>query len=95
MIHEVRVPKLGATMEETELLEWVAKEGEKIEARQVLVVLQTEKTSYELEAANSGILHILTPVNVTIPVTHLIALLADTQEEYEQIKSKVEGSTNG
>jgi len=81
-------------MTETQLIEWVAKEGGKIEPRQVIVVLQTEKTSYELEAQNGGILHILTPVEVTIPVNHVIALLADTQEEYEEIKSKVEGSSD-
>ncbi len=91
-MHEVRVPKLGYTMTETQLIEWVAKEGEKVEPRQVLVILQTEKTSFELEAANAGILHIITPVEVTIPVNHLIALLAETQEEYEKIKSQVEVS---
>ena len=53
--------KLGETMETTELSEWIAKEGAKVEERQVLVVLQTEKTSFELEAANSGILHISAP----------------------------------
>jgi len=89
-VHEVRVPKLGATMTETQLTEWVAKEGEEVKPRQVLVVLQTEKTSYELEAAKGGILHIITPVDVTIPVNHVIALLAETQEEYEEIKSRVE-----
>ena len=89
-MHEVRVPKLGETMTETQLIEWVAKEGEKVEARQVLVVLQTEKTSYEMESEYGGILHIIAPVNVTIPVSHLIALLAETQEEYEKIKSRTE-----
>lgn len=92
-MHEVRVPKLGETMTETQLIEWVAKEGEKVEVRQVLVVLQTEKTSYELETEHAGILHIIAPVDVTIPVSHLIALLAETQEEYEEIKSRVEGSS--
>jgi len=80
-------------MTETQLIEWVAKEGEKVEVRQVLVVLQTEKTSYELETEHAGILHIIAPVDVTIPVGHLIALLAETQKEYEEIKSRVEGSS--
>ncbi len=89
-MHEIRVPKLGATMEETQLIEWVVKEGGKVEAHQVLVVLETEKTNYELEAEHSGILHIIASLNVTIPVSHLIGLLAETQEEYEEIKSRVE-----
>ena len=89
-MHEVRVPKLALAMTETQLLEWVAKEGQKIEARQVLVVLESDKATYELEAPHAGILHILTPVEKTIPVNHLIALLAENPEEYEQIKTQVE-----
>ena len=87
-MYEIRVPKLGDTMTETQILEWVAKEGEEIKARQVLAVLETEKTSYELEAQRAGILHIITPVETTVPVHHLIGILADTQEEYEKIKSQ-------
>lgn len=90
MIHEVRVPELTWTMTETELLEWVAKEGERVKPRQVLVVVQTDKASDELESEHGGILHIISPVNVTLPVYHVIALIADTEEEYEQIKSIVE-----
>ena len=52
-MHEVRVPKLGATMTETQLIEWVVKEGEEVKPRQVLEVLQTEKTSYELESQHA------------------------------------------
>ena len=92
-MHEVRVPKLGEEMTETQLIEWVAKEGEKIKERQVLVVLQTEKTSYELEAEHAGILHVISPVDVTLPLGHLIALLAETPEEYEKIKSRGEDSS--
>jgi 2-oxoglutarate dehydrogenase E2 component (dihydrolipoamide succinyltransferase) len=88
-MHEIRVPKLGETMTEAQLIEWVAKEGEKIEPRQVLVILQTEKAGYELEAQYAGILHIIAHMEigkeVIIPVTHLIGLIAETQEEYEKI----------
>ena len=42
-MHEVRVPKLGEAVTETQLIEWVAKEGEKVKAHQILVVLQTGK----------------------------------------------------
>ena len=92
---EVKVPKLGEEMTETQLIEWVAKEGEKIKERQVLVVMQTEKTSYELESEHTGILHIISPVDVILPLGHLIALLAETPEEYEKIKSKGEESSGG
>ncbi|MBN1383131.1 MAG: dihydrolipoamide acyltransferase [Deltaproteobacteria bacterium] len=95
-MHEIRVPKLGETMEEAQIIEWLAEEGETVEPRQVLVILQTEKAGYELEAQYGGILHIITPADpdVDIPVTHLIGLIAETQEEYEKIKSEREASSN-
>ncbi|MDD5082281.1 MAG: hypothetical protein PHU08_02790 [Dehalococcoidales bacterium] len=89
-MYEVRVPQLSDTMEETQLLEWVAKEGEKVKPRQVLVVLETEKASFEMESEQAGILHIISPVEVTIPVGHLIAILAENDQEYAKVKSQVE-----
>ena len=86
-MYEVRVPKLTETPSDIQLIEWVAKEGEQIKARQVLAILETEKSSYELESQHPGILHIVTPADVTVPVKHVIGLLAETQEEYEKIKS--------
>ncbi|MBN1664647.1 MAG: hypothetical protein JW943_13690, partial [Deltaproteobacteria bacterium] len=82
---------------EAQIIEWLAQEGEKVAPRQVLVILQTEKAGYELEAQYGGILHIITPADpeANIPVTHLIGLLAETQEEYEKIKSGGEASSNG
>lgn len=87
-MHEIRLPKLGETMEEAELIEWVAQEGEQVDAHQALVVIQTEKTSYEMESQYAGILHIMAPIEETIPVNQLIAILADTPEEYEEIKNR-------
>jgi len=41
-MHEVRVPKLGTQIENAEITEWVAVEGEKVKEHQVLAVLETE-----------------------------------------------------
>jgi pyruvate/2-oxoglutarate dehydrogenase complex dihydrolipoamide acyltransferase (E2) component len=96
-MREIRVPKLGETMTEAQIIEWLAQEGEKVAPRQVLVILQTEKAGYELEAQYGGILHIITPADpeVNIPVTQLIGLIAETQEEYDKIKLEREASSNG
>lgn len=49
-MHEVRLPKLGDAIEDAEITEWVVNEGEKVEERQVIAVLETEKSSYDLES---------------------------------------------
>ena len=87
-MHEVRIPKLGTQIEDAEITEWVAAEGEKVTERQVLVVLETEKSSYDLESEFKGILHIIVEASdERVDAGVLIAVLADDEEEYEKIKS--------
>jgi len=87
-MHEVRIPKLGTQIEDAEITEWVAAEGEKVTERQVIAVLETEKSSYDLESEFKGILHIIVDVSDDkVDAGVLIAVLADDEEEYEKIKS--------
>ena len=87
-MREVKLPKLGAQIENAEITEWVAAEGEKINERQVIAVLETEKSSYDLESEFSGILHIIREVSDDkVDAGVLIAVLAENEEEYEKVKS--------
>ena len=87
-MHEVRIPKLGTQIVDAEITEWVAAEGEAITERQVIAVLETEKSSYDLESEFKGILHIVVEASdEKVDAGVLIGVLADSQEEYEKIKS--------
>lgn len=85
MAHNVAIPKLGLTMVEATITEWKAKEGEWVEKEQPILVIETEKTTYEVGAVASGILHIITPAGQTVPVGHVVGLLAESKEEYATI----------
>ena len=86
-MHEVRLPKLGDAVEDAEITEWVAKEGEKVEERQVIAVLETEKSSYDLESEFKGILHIVKEASdERVQAGELIAVIAESEEEYEKVK---------
>ena len=87
-MHEVRIPKLGTQIEDAEITEWVAAEGEAVTERQVIAVLETEKSSYDLESEFKGVLHIIVEASdEKVDAGVLIGVLADSQEEYEKIKS--------
>jgi len=87
-MHEVRLPKLGDQIVDAEITEWVAKEGERLEERQVIAVLETEKSSYDLESEFSGILHIVIQASdEKVKAGELIAVIAESEEEYEKVKS--------
>ena len=87
-MREVRVPKLGTQIEDAEITEWVVAEGEAVNEHQVMAVLETEKSSYDLESEFKGILHIIVEASdEKIKAGELIGVLADNEEEYEKIKS--------
>ena len=87
-MHEVRLPQLGDQMVDAEIVEWVAKEGDKVSEHQVIAVLETEKSSYDLESEFAGILHIVIQASdEKVEAGKLIAVIAESEEEYEKAKS--------
>jgi pyruvate dehydrogenase E2 component (dihydrolipoamide acetyltransferase) len=75
-VKEVIMPKFGFTQEESEIVEWVVKEGDKVEQGDVLAVVTTDKISMEVEAPESGVVAGLQYQEGNIvPVTKVIAYI--------------------
>jgi len=72
---QVVMPKLGLTMTEATLVEWLKQEGDPVEKGELLFVLESEKSILEIESPASGVLHILVATGTTVPVQTPIALL--------------------
>jgi pyruvate/2-oxoglutarate dehydrogenase complex dihydrolipoamide acyltransferase (E2) component len=53
---EVILPKWGLTMEEGTLVSWLKREGDRVEAGEVIAQIETEKITNELEAPVSGVI---------------------------------------
>jgi pyruvate dehydrogenase E2 component (dihydrolipoamide acetyltransferase) len=69
------MPKLGLTMTEATLIEWLKGDGDQVAKGEPLFVLESEKSMLEIEAPTSGTLHILIPAGETVPVQTPIATL--------------------
>jgi pyruvate dehydrogenase E2 component (dihydrolipoamide acetyltransferase) len=82
----IAIPKLGMTMTEATLVEWKAKEGDRVEKGDVVVAIQTEKIKWDVEASAPGYVHILVEVDVTAPVGRVVGLIAETTEELEALQ---------
>jgi pyruvate dehydrogenase E2 component (dihydrolipoamide acetyltransferase) len=85
MAIEITMPKLGLTMETGKITEWKKKEGEQAKKGEILLVVETEKITYEVEAPGDGILHIVVPVEGEVPVAELIGYLAADKAEYDKL----------
>lgn len=76
------VPKLEMAQESATIIEWLKKEGERVEKGDPLFVIETDKVTVEIESPGSGILAgIRADPGQEIPVTQVVAYLLAPGEE--------------
>jgi pyruvate dehydrogenase E2 component (dihydrolipoamide acetyltransferase) len=73
---EVYIPKLGQTVEEVKILQWLVEDGAEVKKGQELLEIETDKTTFFVEAEGSGTLH-RGPYQEgqTVPVLEVVALI--------------------
>lgn len=87
MVYEVKMPKLGLTMEEGRIASWYKNIGDKVEEGEVIAAIETEKLISDIKAPASGILaKIIVPEGETAKVGSVIALIAENEEEFKKLK---------
>ena len=82
MASRVVMPKLTDTMEEGVLLEWKKREGDPVQAGEVLAEIETDKAVMDLEAFASGILRkILVQNGETVESGKLLGVIGEADED--------------
>ena len=82
MPFQVIMPKLSDAMTEGRVLQWLKKEGDRVQGGDVLASIETDKAEIELEAFGSGVLRkILAADGQTVPVGQLIGIVAEPDED--------------
>jgi pyruvate dehydrogenase E2 component (dihydrolipoamide acetyltransferase) len=76
---EIRMPELSSDMTEADLIAWLVKPGDRVEAGDLIAELETEKSTVEFESPVSGILlEIVVPEGTNaVEVGTLLALFED------------------
>jgi pyruvate dehydrogenase E2 component (dihydrolipoamide acetyltransferase) len=91
MAKEVIMPKFGFTQEESEIMEWLKKEGETVEKGDPIATVSTDKLSMEIEAPESGILAgVRFRAGDIVPVTKIIAFILQPGESLPEVKDSTE-----
>lgn len=88
MAVQIVAPKLGMSISDVKIVEWKVKEGDWVEKGNVVLVIETEKTEWNVEAGASGFLHILTQEGVKAKIGQVIGLIAETKEELEKLQKE-------
>jgi len=73
---KVKIPKLGLTMTEATIVEWLKAVGEPVRAGEPLLVIETEKAEAEVEAPATGtVVEIIGAVKAAYPVGDVVAVI--------------------
>lgn len=73
--HEVRIPKLGVTMEAGQITEWLCSDGDVVDSGEVIYTLATDKTETDIESPAAGRITIIGEVEQDYPVGTLVATI--------------------
>ena len=87
MATPIVMPKLGMVMSEGVINSWKKKSGELINSGDIIAEIETEKLNYELEATNSGTLHIVHDAGTSIEVDGIIGYILSENEPVPNLQS--------
>jgi len=75
---EIIVPALGESVSEATIAKWYKKPGDSVKMDELLVELETEKVTLEVNATASGVIaEILCPENMTVAVGQKLAVIKE------------------
>jgi pyruvate/2-oxoglutarate dehydrogenase complex dihydrolipoamide acyltransferase (E2) component len=75
MAVEILLPKIGFSMNEGQVAEWLAKDGEEVKEGQPLYSLEADKSTNEVEAPASGKLRIVAQLGETYEVGSVLGYI--------------------
>ncbi|MFN8224838.1 MAG: dihydrolipoamide acetyltransferase family protein [Gaiellales bacterium] len=93
-VENVIMPKLGVYTEDVVLSTWCAPEGAEVAEGTVVLEMETDKTTAEVEAESSGWLHQLVTEGASVPIGAVVGKIATTREEYEALASSDAGGSS-
>ncbi len=85
MAMEINIPKLGLTMEEATLAEWVAAPGQAVAVDETVLILETDKVSHELAAPGAGLVHPVVAAKTVVTVGQTVGYLAADRAELDRL----------
>lgn len=97
---DVVMPRLDPGMQSGKIVEWLKKEGDQVRKGEAILVVEGEKTTFEIEAPDSGVLSkILAQVGNDVQVAESVAIIGESgrtsQSETPSRPVRQEGANQG
>lgn len=85
MKKDLFIPKLGLTMTDATITELLKKEGDKVDEGEVVMRIETDKATFDIEAPQSGFIHNIGHVGETYTVNTEIGWVVGDKKEYQSL----------
>lgn len=83
-MYEVKMPRLGVTMQNGTINQWLIDEGDEIKKGDYIFEIETEKSTLEIEAQDSGVLKkVIVPEGEEVSVNTVVGIIAEPGEEVD------------
>ena len=84
MAAQLFIPKLGQTVEEVSIIDWLVEDGAKVEVGQEVMEVETDKAIFPVEAMSKGIIH-FGPFEAgdIVPVLEVVAVIGKADDVFE------------
>ncbi len=79
-MNEITMPRLSDSMQEGTILSWLKSDGDRVQAGDELVEIETDKATMAYESPAEGVLTIVAAVGETLPVGAVIASVGERAE---------------
>lgn len=90
MAEQILMPKLGNSVEECLITEWLKNEGDTIAVGDIICTVETDKAAVDVEASAAGvILKILYPEGEEVPVLKPIVIVGKSGEDISNVVTSV------
>ncbi|MDY6913133.1 MAG: biotin/lipoyl-containing protein [Planctomycetota bacterium] len=89
MLQKIVMPKLGDTMEEGTIVRWLVDEGDAVKKGDVLMEVETDKVTLEVESLVEGtVLRLDVPAEQTVPVGAVLGYVGDAEDKLPEAEEK-------
>jgi len=85
MKKDLFIPKVGLTMTDATITEILKKEGCKVDKGEVVIIIETDKITFDIEAPQSGFIHYIGRVDESYPINTEIGWVVGDKKEYESL----------
>ncbi len=85
---EIRIPRLGLTMENAIVAAWQAADGAVVRRDDILLTIETDKLTFDVPAPADGILVRVAAVGAVCAVEAVVGYLAQSRAQYNRLRRR-------